>query len=318
VAARRRRRAYWLAVLLAVVLLAGGTTVAVSSYLAVPSPASVVKAYFAALSRDDASKALAYGDVPAGARGYLTKEVLRDQLGIGSIGRVDVRSVVQLGDRATVNIQYPLRLHSGTSSITDAVPMLRRGGRWRLTESATVVAVAFAGAQDRLTFAGTAVPSGPVALFPGALPVRFDTANLALAPSAAMVRFADPRAHTVTVVVSPAGQATITAAIGTAVRACLASTSTDALCPVPDFDYDVRVVPGSLHGTLASAPTVVTTVQAAAAGTIDAAGTFQVEGTYTTLDFNNQPSQQSGRVTVSFDAHCFAATAGTVSWVVPS
>ncbi len=187
---------FWLAALIATFALVGGAFVAVSSYLSSAQPGTVAVAYFAALARDDAAQALSYGPLPAGDHAYLTAEVLKAQLAVGAITDIHVLSVTT-ADRdaggsatASVNLSYTIRGPASAPHIaTDTVPMIRSGRHWWLAATAVSTKVGLAQAAKRATFAGTAFPSTAVLLFPGALPISFDTPNLELANPNASVHF---------------------------------------------------------------------------------------------------------------------------------
>ena len=168
-------------------------------------------------------------------------------------------------------------------------------------------------AENRATFAGAALPTVQQVLFPGALPVTFDTRSLQLTADSGVIRFAGADSLDLAVEVSASGTSQIDAAVNRALAACVAATVATALCPVPSTT--ARAVPGTLRGTLVGGSTTVqTTVGDDADGTIDISGSFLVNGTYQALDYNNQVSTAKGRRTVTFNAHCYATSPGQIVW----
>jgi hypothetical protein len=316
----RHRGLFWLAAVIATFALVGGGYTAISAYLNTAQPGDVALAYFKAVSRGDAARALSYGSVPAGNRAFLTAEVLADQLALGRIDNVDVLSVVRDGaDATTVNLSYRLLAPDDESRvITDAIPMVHVGRHWRLTQSAVSTRVALAQAQRRVAFAGTSVPAGAVLLFPGALPIKFDTANLELGPANSSVQFSTSDNTGLVVEASPAGISAARAVVVTALRACLAATSTDPFCPVPGGGTgSQRAVPGSLRGTVGAdvANSLAVTVSPDANGVLVVAGNIAVDGQYLALNYANiATAATSTSITVALSARCYASAPTAVTW----
>jgi hypothetical protein len=320
----RHRGLFWLTAVIATFALIGGTFLAVTSYLSSAQPGDVVESYFAALERGDASRALSYGPVPAGDHGFLTEDVLKAQLAIAAIENVQVLSVTRSGTTAKVNVSYQLRANGipGSSQlVTDAVPMIRKDRHWWLAASAVSTKVGLAQAGQRATFAGTTFPSGEVLMFPGALPIKFDTANLQLGNADSTVRFSDADNSGLTVEASGAGIGAARAALGVALTACLAGTSTDPFCPVPGNGSSVlRAVPGSLRGILAAKATdgLTVTVTPDANGVFHLDGTVSVDGKYQSLDYTNIASSVTdGHISVSISAQSYASSVDAITWKSP-
>jgi hypothetical protein len=320
----RHRGLFWLAAVIATFALVGGGYTAISAYLSNAQPADVALAYFTAVSRGDAARALSYGSVPAGNRAFLTADTLADQLELGRIDDVDVLSVVRDGANAsTVNLSYRLRAPDDESRvITDAVPMEHVGRHWRLTQSAVSTRVALAQAQRRVTFAGTAVPTGVVLLFPGALPIKFDTPNLELGPANSSVQFSPSDNTGLVVEASPAGITAARALVVAGLRACLAATSTDPFCPVPGNGSDtgsgsVRAVPGSLRGTVGAdvANSLAVTVSPDPNGVLVVAGNISVNGQYLALNYTNIATVATNpSIAVALSAQCYASAPTALTW----
>jgi hypothetical protein len=321
---QRHRGAYWIAVLVSAALLVGGSISAVSGYLASSSPGGVVRGYFQALARGDAAGALGYGSVPPGEHAYLTADVLRAELAVGSISDIAVGAVTLHGVQASVNISYLLGLRAGPQQVSDVVNVVHSDRRWRLAESAIRANVTLAQAANRATFAGAALPTDRPVLFPGALPVSFDTPTLQMAGDSGILRFAGSESLDLRVEVSASGTGLIEAAVDRGLAACVAATVATALCPVPSGPVPsgpvpsaaTRAVPGSLRGTLVAGATIVRTTvgEDSPDGTIDISGSFVVNGTYQALDYDNLASTATGKRTVTFYAHCYATSAGTIVW----
>src|SRR5436309_16271 len=72
----------------------------------------------------------------------------------------------------------------GDQPPTARVAVVQHGNAWRLLAAAVPVQLYMNNASSRATLAGAAVPDGEVALFPGAVPIRFDTAELQVAHGA--------------------------------------------------------------------------------------------------------------------------------------
>ena len=317
-ARRRRPGLFWFALLVSAVVFVGAGTVAVVSYYANPSPTDVVTGYFSALAADNAKGALAYGDVPAGDHRYLTAEVLKQQLAVAALGPAQMLDSTEAADTASVSVHYSLKFSSGSKSVADVVKLVKRSGRWRLANSAIVSNISLAEAGHRMSFAGTTPPDGPTIVFPGALPLHFDTPNLEVESDEAAVSFAQAPDHQLDVELSPAGTQAVQTAVNMAVAACLATTSTDALCPAPAAVSGARVVPGSLHGGDPTGLTMTTHVTTSDDGLISVEGSFDTDGTFTTLDYNNVATPSKGSVSVDFAAQCYITDPNTIMWTVPS
>jgi hypothetical protein len=317
----RHRGLFWLAALVSVFAVAGGGFIAINSYFNSAQPSAVAMSYFAALARGDAARALSYGPVPPGNTAYLTTDVLKDQLAVGAISHVQVLSVARTGstgDSAKVNVSYQLS-GSGTGHVvTDTVPMIRKNRRWWLADTAVTTKVSLSRAQQRATFAGAAVPTGSVLLFPGALPIKFDTANLELGGTGSSVQFAGGNNTGLLVEASAAGIGAARASVGAALTSCLAATSADVFCPVPGLgSTTVRAVPASLHGTLAAKATdgLAVTVSPAPSGVLLIDGAVSVNGHYVSLAYANTTTPvSSDKISVTIAAQCYATKPDAVTW----
>ncbi len=153
-------------------------------------------------------------------------------------------------------------------------------------------------ATARATLAGAAVPDAPTALFPGAVPVRFDTSELQVTHGA--VTFGAPADVTLTVSVSPAGRAVLKSAISGQLATCFGAGA-QPQCPLPD---DPRVVPGSLRGTVDTTgiDKLDYNVASLASGQIRVSGTLSFTGSYRRLDGNNIASSHRGTLTLQVRA----------------
>ncbi|HEV7206703.1 MAG TPA: hypothetical protein VGN18_19015 [Jatrophihabitans sp.] len=314
-APRRHPRAYWSAVLLTVALIVGGTLVAIRSYLDSSGPDGVVARYFAALAAGDAPAALALGPVPDAPHTFLTSTVLRDQLGLAPIRDITVDRVEQHGATATVRVEYALAFRSGSVPVHDAVPTRLVGGTWQLARSAAATQLQVVRGADRATIAGGPIPDGTVGLFPGAVPIRFDTGYLELDPEHSAVTFAGDPTTQVFPRVSDAGERAVVAAVATALRRCLAGAA-DLRCPLPDGG---RAVPGSVRGRLASDLTQGVSVDLAdgAAGALKVTGDVKVHGSYRTLSFRNVTTTTTGIFTLPVLATTYARAPVVTSWDPP-
>ena len=309
-----RRVAYWTAVLVALAAMGAGGWYAYDAYRATSAPEAKVRAYFAALARSDAPAALALGDIPAGPHGLLTSQVLAEQQRIAPLHDLHILDVAEDGSAATVRYSYQLRFPRGNQEFTGSLALTRGGHGWRLAAVAVPVAITVDQARDRFTFAGAGVPDGLTVMFPGALPIRFDTANLQVDQSTAAVQFDGDRTLDVSVEASAAARAALTTKLAALVRTCL-SNSPAANCPTPPG----RVVPGTLAGTLVGAlsPKLTFSVGASAGGTIDLSAKIVVSGRYQELAYDNVATQHSGRIALVLAARSSAKTLG-VQFTEPS
>jgi hypothetical protein len=311
---RHRRGLFWSAVLAAVVALVGGSAFAYGSYAATAGPDGAVKGYFAALARGSAPAALGFGDLPPGPHELLTSRVLRLQRAIAPIRHVHVVDTRRDGDTATVSVRYDLVFADGLRPMSDDVRVLRHKGSWRLARTAASTELNLLAARDRATILGGAVPDGTVLVFPGAVPITFDTPYLQLAPSGRSVALAAPADTQLNVQVTAAGRTAAQTAVVAALRNCLAGGArADPRCPVPSE----QTVPGSLRASLPAAdvrPAVTVAPGTSSRGVITISGRLELVARYTALDFENQPVRKAGRVTLPLRADAYASAPLTVTW----
>lgn len=311
--ARSHRGLYWTAVLLSVAALVTGGFVAVLAYAATGGPAGAVKGYFAALARGDAPAALGFGDLPAGPRNLLSTAVLREQHRIAPIRDVHVSSTDQAGHRASVTVTYALDFADGRQQVTDNVAVIERNGSWRLAAAAVSVQLVLNQAADRARILDTVVPTSPVLLFPGAIPIRFDTPYLQLSPATSAVQLDGSAEMTLMVTVTTAGRAAVQAALNTMLPPCLAGApAADPRCPVPVPGG----VPGSLHGTLVGTVDLSNAIVVAdtAPGLIELSAMAKVSGSYQSLDFNDVAVTHRGTISVPLNASGYATPPLQLSW----
>ena len=298
-------------VLLGAGLLTAGLVLAVDGYGATGGPADVTRGYFAALARSDAPGALAYGDVPDGSHALLTGTVLRAQNRIAPLQGVRIGATRQDGAHATVAVTYTLGFAGAPQTIKAQVPLHEHDGGWRLDAVAVRTQLIVDHAAQRVSIAGAPVASGTVLLFPGAVPVGFDTPYLALSPADDHVDFGAASPLTVVVQVSAAGRRAVDAAVLAKLRHCL--TVADPDCPLPSERY----VPGSVRGTLrASAPSRLSvTVGDDPSGQLDIAGGVPVEAsTYRWLTYGNVARSGHGPLTLQVSASAYPVAPLNVVW----
>jgi hypothetical protein len=299
---RRRRGLFWVGVLASLVALIGGGLVAVQAWRSESAPETSAVDYFDALARGDAAAALALGDVPAGVRAYLTREVLQASLAIAKISNIHVLAVERSGRIATVTLQYQLDYPNRPITVTDAVRTVRRGRDWRLTETAAPVQLSVVSGDARMSIAGARVPENTVLFFAGALPVRLDTDYLDLGRQ--VVHLYGTVRSELQPRVTPTGQQAVSAAIAALVTSCARGPASPQ-CPPPD-DPRVRVVPGSLHGKVSNSDLTITVDKSNANGRLHVTGTVTVSGNYQQFDFENQPVRTSQPLKLRIDALCYA------------
>jgi hypothetical protein len=310
----RHRGLFWSAVLAAVIALVGGSAYAYVSYAATAGPEGAVKGYFAALARGNAPAALGFGDLPPGPHGLLTSRVLRAQRAIAPIRHLRVTGTRRSGEAATVSVRYDLDFADGRRQVSDDVRVLRRDGSWRLARTAAVTELSLAAARDRATVLGGAVPDGSVLVFPGAVPITFDTPYLRLTGATRSVVLSAQGDTDLTVEVTAAGRAAAETAVVAALRNCLSGGArADPRCPVPSN----RTVPGSVRATVRAADVrrVVSVRPATSSrGIIMISGRLVLDARYLALDFENQPVRKTGPVVLPVRATTYATAPLTVTW----
>jgi hypothetical protein len=159
-------------------------------------------------------------------------------------------------------------------------------------------------AEDRFTFGGSRVPVGPTLLFPGALPLHFDTPYLRVDPTTSAVQFGEDDTIDLRVELTDPARMALTAALGKTITACVAGRRTaPSTCPLPSSD----IVPGSLTGRIVGAigTSVTFEVGTEAAGTISMTGTLTFRGTYRRLDYENVAHTRNGPLSLHIEAAAF-------------
>jgi hypothetical protein len=299
-----RRVLFWTAVLASLAALVGGGLYAYAGYRATPSPQDVVTGYFAALARADAPAALGYGAVPDGPHDLLTSAVLAEQQRIAPIRAVRIGAVQRDGSRASVSYAYRLAFARASQAVSGTLHLTHGRDGWRLAQVAVPVRLQLTQAVDRITVAGSAVPGGPALLFPGALPLRFDTPYLALTAPSSAIGFGAPSTTVLHVEPTAAARTAFAAQLGTVLRACASGAPPSADCPLPSSRY----VPGSLHGRIDGSilRQVRLAVTTAHAGMITATGTVRFEGSYQRLAYDNVAETQRGSLALPISASAYA------------
>jgi hypothetical protein len=299
-----RRALYWTAVLVALGALVSGAIIAYAGYSATAGPDGAVKGYFAALARSDAPAALAFGGLPAGPRDMLTSQVLAEQEQLAPLRDVQIGKVSRHGANATVGYSYRLGFATGAKTVRGQVRLHDTGAGWRLSQVATVVTVQLGQAVDRSTFAQTSVPPGRTLLFPGALPIRLDTAYLTLEPSHPQVRLGAGGSIRLSVRPSASARTQLTEAVQHRMSTCVSAPPPTANCPLPSPRY----VPGSLRGQLVGdvSHEIHFSVSSEAAGSIEVQGAVTFRGTYRRLTYDNVPETRHGRLKLQVHAAAYA------------
>lgn len=312
---RRHRGLFWAGVLAALAATAGGALITTSAYVSQSEPATAAVEYFHDLESGNAAGALGLGALPAGSRAYLTSQVLDAELSLAMISGVRVLTSVRHGDAATVDVEYQL----GALQVSDAVALTRHGRRWRLTRAAVPVHLAVPGGIDRMSIAGAPVPTSPTLFFPGVLPVAVDTPDLTLG-ALPVVHLDGAVPHTLALHLSAPGRQQVDDAVQATLAACLSGKAAPAgsTCPVQvPNEADARVVPGTIRGRVITSTLdhlLTITVDPSAGGLLDISGSVSVNATYQQLDFDNQPVHDSGKLTLTLKAHCYATTPTKLVW----
>jgi hypothetical protein len=308
-----KRVGYWLGVLAGVGLLAAGVVIGISGYAATAGPDGAVRGYFAALARGDAPAALGFGDLPGGPHTLLTSTVLHDQQRIAPLRDVQLKGVRQSGDRATVSVSYALAF-PGDRVVQHVTIRLHHKGGWRLDATAVPLQLDVGAAVRRMSIVGAGIPAGRTLVFPGALPIRFDTPYLELDPSVDVVRFGSPQEMVVAVRPTEAARSAMLAAARGRLQTCVTGRP-DPTCPLPSERY----VPGSLHGAVVGGLHAwsVRLEDTDPNGSLRLTGRATVRGSYRRLDFHNIAVRGSGTVDVPLSALAYAVPPLVFRWAEP-
>jgi hypothetical protein len=138
-----------------------------------------------------------------------------------------------------------------------------------------------------------------VTLFPGALPLAADTPALQV-PGQPMVRLTDARTVTkAQVELTSQVRAQVEQAVSKLLADCLAATSNDPLCPVPDSG---RPIPGSVHGQATQTLVNVEPRILLDRGLVRVRAEVPVSASWQVWDFENQPVQRSGSTILNIRA----------------
>lgn len=292
-----RRAIFWTTVVLAAAAVFAGSLYAYIAYRETSGPDGAVRGYFAALERGDAAAALGFGDLPSGPSDLLTDQVLAQQLAIAPMRDATVESMHESGDHASVGYRYVLQFAGGDQRFSGVLHLVDRGNGWRLAASAVAVRISIDQAVDRMNFAGTTAPDGRVLLFPGALPINFDTPYLRVDPATRSVRFVGNRRLDVRIEPTRSADKLLAARLRTRLRTCVRPGSSSVACPQPS----PRTIPGSLRGRLLSVKCTFR-VTSEASGAISISGSAFFRGSYRTLTYDNVPVTHRGRLTLTVDA----------------
>jgi hypothetical protein len=312
---RRHRGLFWVGLLVCATLIAAGGAYAYSGYRNGQGADGAVRGYLHALARGDAPSALSYGTIPAGSRTFLTSAVLRQQLRTAPMRDITIGADSTSGDDTKVAFSYDLAFGRGDQHVQDSVLVRKVGGRWQLDRVAMSVQLTLEQAGDRATFAGAAVPTGETLLFPGAVPIGFDSPYLRLTLATDQLPLSQSPEVELSVELTPAATSAISHRLAIMLTTCgQGGTGTAvARCPVPSPQF----VPGSMSGTLVSqAGDLTLGVASTSEGTISISGTATFNGTYKLLDFNDVAHPHTGKVSVPFEAVAYAVSPLDVSFTV--
>ncbi|HEY2296625.1 MAG TPA: hypothetical protein VGH43_02765 [Jatrophihabitans sp.] len=302
-----RRAVFWTAVVVAAAALFAGSLYAFVAYRETSGPDGAVRGYFAALERGDAPAALGFGDVPRGPTDLLTDQVLAEQQAIAPMHDAQVLAVAEHGDRADVQFSYHLRFADGDQQYRGVLHVIKRDTGWRLASTVVATRIDLQQAVDRLNFAGTTVPGGRVLMFPGALPIRFDTRYLRLDPSTRSVQFTGSRRTDVRVQPTPPARRVLAAHLRSQLRRCVRSAA--LACPLPS----PQTIPGSLRGRIAKINCEYR-VTSEAAGSISISGSAFFVGRYRTLSYENVAATHRGRLALPVSAQTYPVAPLRVSF----
>lgn len=308
---RTRRGLFWAAVLTAVAVTVTGAVLAWTGLRNSAGVEGAIRSYFSALQDADAARALAFGTVPDGPRLLLTDQVLTAQQEAAPIHNVTILSVVKKGSTATASVRYTLDYPGAPQVAVDTIGLHKKGNDWRLDRAAVPTTLSLAGAAQRAGIVGAVLPKGRVLIFPGAVPITFDTPYLALDPQSSRVGFASGAVE-VGVAVSVQGRKVLVKLVTDRLKDCLTHPAAASTCPLPT----PMTVPGSVKGSLTGDVNraLHTTVTADPSGQIAVSGTVAFNGTYRTLDFSDQPVTRTGKDTLPLTSRAFAVKPLVVDW----
>lgn len=315
---RRHRGLFWTSLLVAALLIAAGGAYAYAGYRDSRGADGAVRGYLHALARGDAATALSYGDLPAGSQTFLTSAVLQKQLKIAPMRDITLGPDQSTSGGTSVPFTYTLAFARGDLHVQDSVAVHQVGGRWRLARVAVSLLVRMSNASDRATLAGAGFPEDDTLLFPGAVPVEFDSSYLQLTLATEAVQLNQGASTELFAEATPAATTLVQHQIAALLTACGhggTSTATLSRCPVPSAAF----VPGSMRGNLVSDPAqFVIVVGSSSTGTISVNGVANFDGTYRMLDFNDVARTHRGKVSVPFEAAAYPVAPLTASFTVPS
>ena len=306
------RRLYWTAAALAVAAVIGGGLLVWDGLRTSSSAAGVVRSYFAALQRGEAAAALGYGDVPDGPHTMVTPAVLAAQRALAPIRAVKVVSTRIRGNAGNVEVTYQIDFAGAPQLVRDLVPVVRHGSVWRLQHSAIATSLVMASALNRASVTGKVVPDGSVLIFPGALPIAFDSPYLQLDPVQDYVSFGSGSVVSVAVSISNAGRDAVLRALTAQLRACLTGTAPDPRCPLPDN----RFVPGSIRAAMPAdvGKNVAISLNGGPSGLLGISGTLRVNATYKKLTYANVAITGKGVIELNLSAAAYAVQPLQLTW----
>ena len=151
-------------------------------------------------------------------------------------------------------------------------------------------------AADRASFAGAVIPFDSTLVFPGAVPITFDSPYLRLTLATDQLTLSQSSDVELSAELTPAATSAIVHQLNTLLTACgraadAADASSGARCPVPSPQF----VPGSMSGTLMSQPSDLTLgVASSSTGLITITGEADFDGSYRMLDFNDVAHARTG------------------------
>ncbi len=295
-----------------------GTVVGVRALVQVFSPTAVVAAYFHALQSGNAPKALGLGGVPDGDTHLLSSAALRVQQKLGPIHDVKINGSTGDDRQSRVAVSYGVGGADPTTR-NETISLHRKGKGWELDRTSSRVTVHVGAAAHRVTIGGGVIPSGPVRMFPGVVPVQFDTPALQIGGTADLVSLSADSDVDVQVGLSGAGAKSLSAGIDAAAARCLGPSAASAVCPFAP--QQSRAVPGTLRGTISTPPSAdpprFQLDPNSPDGLVSVTGSFVVSATWTSLDFENQPKASKGRIDIDYSARQYVSQPGTVEWVSP-
>ncbi|HKC26896.1 MAG TPA: hypothetical protein VKB75_02685, partial [Jatrophihabitans sp.] len=241
----------------------------------------------------------------------LTSDALHEQQRIAPIEDVGVGPTTTRGDHASVAVSYVLAFPGQHVPVSLHVGLHKDAENWRLDAVAVSTELQMRAARQRESILGATVPSAAVLLFPGIVPIRFDTPYVQLDAAADNVTLGSLPTTYVHVRLTGAGRAAMVSAVRAGIERCVQGAA-DAACPLPGERY----VPDSVRGRLEHDMRITDVMldPTAPAGVLRFQGTAPVTGSWQRLDFDNRQHAGHGTTYLNVRAIAYATAPLRLQW----